>query len=265
MATTVSQLSVRRTLRAGINGQLYDANHRLYHMETGEFGEDRSAESTVVDLAGLAANDTTYSFYVGDELISYTSDGTATETEIHAGLLAALEANPVAYGLCTGVATATELTITGRFAGIDLNIEAADALLTVTPTAADEGSALPFGRAVVAGSSDGYIALPDGGSAAADILGISVHTYDVQAQAIGADVEGYAPGTSASYLRTGRIFVEGTQASAATSASAVWIGTDTAEAGMFFTADNVGTTRIQITDGSLKWFKANVIEIKRGF
>ena len=263
---TISQLTVRRELRAGRNGQLYDANHRLYHIETFEFGEDRSAESTVVDLAGAPANNTTYSFYVGDELISYTSDGTATATEIHAGHKAAFDANPVAFGLATATATATELTIVGRFAGIDLNIEPADALLTVVDTAADAGSVLPFGRAVVAGSADGYVALPGALAAEGDFEGLVILTYDEASETVGdATVVGYRPGTSAAVLRTGRMYVEGTQAASATKASDVWIGTDSGEQGMFFTADNVGTTRVQITDGSMKWFAPNVIEIKRGF
>lgn len=262
---TISQLTVRSTLRAGRNGQLYDANHRLYHEEALEFGEDRSAESTVVDLAGAAANLTLYSFYVGDELIAYTSDGTALEAEIHAGLKAAFDANPVAFGLATATATATALTIVGRFAGIELNISAADALLTVTKTASDAGAKLPFGRAVVAGTSEGYVALPTGASAAADFVGISILTYDEMSDTVGDATDiGYRPGTSARILQTGRIYVEGLQADAATSASACWIGTDSGEAGMFFTADNVGTTRVQITDGTIKWHTANVIQIKRG-
>lgn len=262
---TISQLSVRRGMRIGRNGQLYDANPRLYHEDAYEIGGDRTKESNVVDLAGLAANSTLYSFYVGDELISYTSDGTATETEIHAGLKAAFDANPVAFGLATAVATATELTITARFEGIPVTVEAADALLTVVTTAAVTGAGMPFGRAVVEGSDSDNVVLPGGSAAAADFVGVSIMTYDEVSNTIGdGTVTGYRAGTSARILRTGRMIVEGTQADAATRASALWIGTDADEAGQFFTADNVGTTRVQITDGSIKWLKANVIEIRRG-
>jgi len=259
---TVSQLSVRRTLRAGRNGQLYDADHRLYHEEAYEFGASHTAASVVVDLAGAAANLTEYAFYFGDELISYTSDGTATETEIHAGLKAAFDANPVAFGQATAVATATELTITARYNSIPLDVEPADALLTAVATAAST-SPLPFGRAVVANGDE--VELPDGASALADVVGISIFTYDESSNTVGdASVLGYRQGTTARVLLTGRIFVEGTQAAQATKASDVWIGTDADEAGQFFTADNVGTTRLEVTDGSLKWFAPNVIEIKRG-
>lgn len=260
---TISQLTVNDRLKEGRNGQLYDADPRLIHEDAYSFGGSRSAEVTVVDLAGLAANSTLYSFYVGDELIEYTSDASATETEIHAGLTAAFNANPVARGLGVAVATATETTITAGYKGIDMGIEAADALLTVTITAADAGDPLPFGRAVVADGEN--VALPGGASTAAQVVGVSIFTYDEYSNIVGnAAQEGYRQGTSARILETGRIFVEGAQASAATKTSEVWIGTDSGEQGKFFTADNAGTTRIQITDGSMKWYKANVLVTKRG-
>jgi hypothetical protein len=260
---TISQLSVRRVLRIGRNGQLYDSNPRLYHEDAYEIGGDRTAESTVVDLAGAAANSTEYAFYVGDELISITSDGTATETEIHAALKVAFDANPVAFGLATCVATATELTIAGRFEGIAVSITAADALLTVVVTPAVTGAGMPFGRAVVEGSDADNVELPAPGAAEADFVGVSIMTYDEVSNTIGdGTVAGYRAGTSARILRTGRMIVEGTQADAATRASDVFIGCASAEAGQFFTA--TAADRVQITDGSIKWLKANVIEIRRG-
>jgi hypothetical protein len=260
---TISQLTVNDRLKEGREGQLYDADPRLIQTDAYSFGGARTPESTVVDLAGAAANSTLYSFYVGDELIEYTSDGTATETEIHAGLAAAFNANPVARGLATAVATATEVTITANRSGIDLGIEAADALLTVAITAADAGDPLPFGRVVVADGEG--VKLPVGASTAAQIVGISKLTYDEYSNIVGnAAQEGYRQGTSAEILETGRIFVAGAQASAATKTSAVWVGTDVGEQGKLFTADNGGTTRVQVTDGSLKWYKANVIQITRG-
>lgn len=262
---TISQLSVRQRMAEGIVGALYDANPRLIHEDAFSFGGARSAESTVVDLAGAAANSTEYAFTIGDETISYTSDASATEAEIHAGLAAAFNANPVARGQAIATASATATTIVANYKGLDLDIEAVDALLTVTPTAADAGDPLPFGRAVVAGSSVDEVALPGGSATAADFVGVSIMTYDEYSNTVGnAAAEGYRQGTSARILLTGRIFVEGTQAAAATRASEVWIGTDSGEQGKFFTADNAGTTRVQITDGSMAWYKGNVITIRRG-
>jgi len=261
---TVSQLTVRQTMREGIVGQLYDANPRLLHEDAFSFGGDRSAESTVVDLAGAAANSTEYAFYIGEERISYTSDATATEAEIHAGLAAAFNANPVARGLATATPAAATTTIVANYKGIDLGIAPDGVRLTAVTTAADAGDLLPFGRAVAYNGEDNVL-LPGGATTAAQIAGISIMTYDEMSDIVGnAGAVGYRQGTSARILLTGRIFVEGVQAAAATRTSAVWIGTDTAEAGKFFTADNVGTTRIQITDGSLAWYKGSVITIKRG-
>lgn len=263
---TIAQLSVRRTLRIGRNGQLYDANTRLYHEDAYEIGGDRTNESVVVDLTGAAANSTTYSFTFGDETISYTSDANATATEIYAGLKAAFDANPVAFGLASSAATGTELTISGRFEGSPLPVEVVPAAgLDAVKTTASEGAPLPFGRAVVADTGTDRVKLPVAGSAAADFIGVSIMTYDEMSNTVGnATVDGYRVGTSARILRTGRIIVEGAQADVATSASQVWIERSvSADKGKFFTSNGSGTC-VQITDGSIKWLKANVIEIRRG-
>ena len=260
---TISQLTVRN-LPKGKVGQTY-GNSRLYHEESFDSKENRAAEVWELE-ATAATNSFTYSLSAFGETVTYTSDASATVAEIADGLAAAFVANPITNGVATAVSDGVDtVTITANYDGIGLDLATTDADLSLSEvTPADAGDVLPFGRAVVDDGSGGvrlYLASSD---APADIVGITRYTYDEAASAIGSgDVAGYPVGRSAIVLLTGRLYVEGAEAEAASKGDTIYVGGIGAERGKFFTA--AGASREQITDGSVKWHKAGVVEIKKGF
>lgn len=260
---TISQLTVRN-LPKGKNGQLY-GNGRLYHEESFDSNENRAAEVWTVEVTA-AVNSTVYSFSAFGEEVSYTSDATATLVEIADGLADAFVANPITNGVGAAVSDGVDtVTITATYDGIAMDLASTDANLALTEaTPADEGDVLPFGRAVVDDGNGGvrlYLASSD---APDDIVGITRYTYDEAATVVGSsDVPGYPVGRQAIVLLTGRMYVEGAEAENAAKGDALYVGGAGDERGKFFTA--AGVSREQVTDGTIKWHKAGVVEIKRGF
>lgn len=157
----IGQTSVRRTHVKGRIGQLLNADNRLHHSETIEFGADRAAQvaELVVDTA---TNGATYSFNVGDEVVPYKADGATSKIEIADGLAAAFAANAVASAFYSAESDGVDtVTITARWQGSNgPELSSEDALMTLTvTTAANDGADLPFGR-VVLRNSDGRAVLP---------------------------------------------------------------------------------------------------------
>lgn len=209
-----------------------------------------------------AANSTLYSYEVNGEVIEFTSDASATLAEISAGLVAAHNANIVARGLALAEDGTGSLTLTASFANQDvLDVSTTDANLSVAVDTAPGGwEDIPFGRAIV--ESSGQAALPAGGASASDFVGIAKRVLDEESPDLNKPSDSYSSSRPVVFVTTGDVYVEG--GDSASRGDDVYIGTDSDEAGKFFTADNSGTTRVQITDGSFSWRRANVIRVKKG-
>lgn len=164
----------------------------------------------------------------------FDADGSATVQEVVEGLTTALNA---ALPANTVVVTEdnTKLILTGEVPGTPFEVNASANLDNVWTEAVS-----------VAGDN------------LANLAGITRYSYEEAATTIGdATSVGYPPGRDASVLKKGRIYVNG--GNSATRTSDVYIGTASAERGQIFDAD--GSGRVKVTDGSLKWHKANVIDI----
>jgi len=107
----------------------------------------------VSTIAITAANATTYTITVEGVAVSFLSDANATQTEIAAGLRAALMNDPAISGLISVVA-ATNLVLTSRQAGLAYTIAVGAnlALTATTPNAA--AAAVPFGAAIAFDPAD---------------------------------------------------------------------------------------------------------------
>ena len=115
-----------------------------------------------------ATNDQDYvltvTFGGTDYSVTYTSDGTATTSEIAAGLESACDADANINAFINASSASNVLTLTGRYKGESFTFSvtpAADVTLA-TGTAAAAAGAIPFGRACVldANNTDG-VELPD--------------------------------------------------------------------------------------------------------
>lgn len=141
-------------LPRGKVGALYgDTAH--YRETSYGVADGRAAQVTDIVVA-TATNSATYTLTIFGETVTYTADSSTSKSEISAGLLAAIEDNPVLTGLATYVDDTTDkVTATASYPGLDLVIETTDAKLTITEvTAEDEGDTIPFARAVKRDSSD---------------------------------------------------------------------------------------------------------------
>ena len=104
----------------------------------------KESHSTVI----TANNNTEYRLKIGNETISYTSDASATATEIHAGLKAAVEANKTLNDSYTVSSTASPFKIEARVANTDTanmtvsSFAANTNLVDATTTAAGTGNSL---------------------------------------------------------------------------------------------------------------------------
>lgn len=126
----------------------------------------RAQVATIV--VDTATNSATYTWAVNGVTLTYVADASATKIEIAAGIVAAIQADPVANArndtvVSDGVDT---VTITGLYPNDTYDVSDADAKLTSTVTvAADSADPIPFGRAVicqdfVADESERIVSLP---------------------------------------------------------------------------------------------------------
>lgn len=145
----LGQNSVLRTHRKGREGQLFNADNRLVHTETIEFGADRAAAvSTITVDTGTNAH--VYSVQFGNETISFTSADTNT-TNIAAGIAAAWNANIVARAFYLATSASAVVTLTATFSGDHAeDISSTESRITIAETTApNDGSDLPFGRVIL--------------------------------------------------------------------------------------------------------------------
>lgn len=135
-------------------------------------GSYHSKSDTVVNAAGQAAqvttiavpasvdNSTAYSVTLDGVTATYTSDASATQAELGAGLVAALAAEPGARGQMTAAYSGGTLTLTGTYAGVAHTVSVSGGTgsnilgTPSTTTSATMGTSVPFGVAV---QSQGYV------------------------------------------------------------------------------------------------------------
>lgn len=134
-----------------------------------DLGGATQVSTVVVDTA---TNNATYTFEVNGVAISFTADASATKPEISAGLLLALQNEPLVSAVVSGVDDGVDtLTLTARTPGADGSFTITDSdtrLTTTTTTAASAAEAIPFGRAVVTPSLTAANGLVASGGLAGD-------------------------------------------------------------------------------------------------
>jgi len=110
----------------------------------------RTAQVATITV-DTVSNSAVYTCVLDGVSVSYTADGSATDAEIVAGLVAAINSEPLVSGKVLATATsATVVTVTARLAGTSFTLTDADAkITTATTTANDEADPIPFGVGVI--------------------------------------------------------------------------------------------------------------------
>jgi hypothetical protein len=149
MSISFRARDVSARLPIGVIGQLVDADY-LNQIES-YVNSDPQAVQTYTVTVDAVTNGAVYTFSVDSSTITYTADSSATNTEIVAGLLAAVNEDPYARGMFVPTATsATVLTLTAIDPDIDAVVSDSDAKLTTAETVAPASAAVVhFGRALV--------------------------------------------------------------------------------------------------------------------
>lgn len=169
----------------------------------------RSAGTNVAQVATVtvdaATNSTLYTVTVNGVLVTYTSDGTATIAEIHAGLLAAGIANSFLAGVVTFSGASPDLVITADVAGAPMTVTEADADLSLVATTPNTtASPIYFGRGLAQNLTDAEkISLPS--ATGFTFAGISSHSQIARPNDDG--IAKYEDGISIPVLTKGRIYV----------------------------------------------------------
>ena len=118
-------------------------------------GAGQAAQVTTIAIPASPDNSTAYSVVVDGITASYTSDGSATQAEVGAGLVAAINATPGVRGQMSASYAGGTLTLTGTFAGISHTVTASGGVSggaigsPSTSTSAASAATVPFGVAVV--------------------------------------------------------------------------------------------------------------------
>jgi hypothetical protein len=107
----------------------------------------------VATVTITAVNTTLYTVTINGVSVTYTSDGSATQAEISAGLQAAILAEPAISGLVVASGTTT-LIITSVSPGLPFTIAVGANLSAAATTANAEAAAVPFGRAIIRDSAN---------------------------------------------------------------------------------------------------------------
>lgn len=144
---------VRTALPVGIIGQLAMAGpHNESVTVVNSIGQ--AAQVTTIAIPSSPANSTAYSVLINGISASYTSDGSATQAEVGAGLAAALAAEPGTRGQMTAAYSTGTLTLTGTQVNTAYTVTVSggsggSALGSPsTSTSAAAGTSVPFGVAV---------------------------------------------------------------------------------------------------------------------
>ena len=117
----------------------------------------QAKQVTTIAIPASPDNSTAYSVVIGGVTATYTSDASATRAEVGAGLEAAIEAEPAAYGQMVPSYSGGTLTLTGQYPGVTYTVTASGgsgggAIGTpATATSAASASSVEPGRLMVAG------------------------------------------------------------------------------------------------------------------
>ena len=143
---------------------------------------------------GGATNDTVYTVTIGGSTSTYTSDASATVAEIHAGLIAAINANAVARGQMVPSGASPSLVLTAVYPGQAITVTVTDGSTgdlgsVAATTAAASASSVAFGKAMV---NNGYTADRP------DMIGHVASTADFSAQVVTFTYTGVTTGDEVS-------------------------------------------------------------------
>lgn len=256
---TITQLSVRDNLVAGIEGRLYSGSGPY---DEQNFAHGSAATAQVYEIVvDTAANDTDYTYTVAGEPITVTSDGSATLAEIADALEVAHNANGIARGIFEAESDGTDtVTLTALIKRTDVEVKSTDANLTVTEaTAPDDGGEIKAGKAMTDDGAGGVKTAADG-DAKTDFLGVSILSDGEEQNDKDGGPTTYPYHQDVRVLRTGRIYVDG--GDTASRGDTVYFGTASGEEGLFYDAS--GTGRVALDADQAVWHKANVLEVTVG-
>lgn len=189
-------------LSAAVEGAMADIGYD-------QFRASRTAGTNVAQVATVtvdAASDSTlYTVIVNGVPITFTSDATATIAEIHAGLLAAGQANSFLAGAITFSGSSPDLVITADEAGVPMTVTESDADLSLVATTANvTASPILFGRGLAQHLTDAdRITLPS-------LTGFLFSGVSLQSQIARPNDDGiakYEDGVTIPVLTKGRIWV----------------------------------------------------------
>ena len=162
MGTQVLASAVRTTFLAGVLGLLAFPDGNPF-IQTGINSAPQAYEVHTITVAGSPTNSHEFIVTINGIDVSYTSDGSATSTEVVNGLTAAINNEPGVRATVRAVATSsTVVTVTAITPGVAFTMTDADSDLTcATSTSAASADAIEFGRLVVgAASLDSTLHLP---------------------------------------------------------------------------------------------------------
>lgn len=113
--------------------------------------DDPNTAQVSTITADSASNSTKYTVTLNSVDIGFTSDASATTTEIATGIAAAINAEALVRGAVSATSSAAVVTVTSLIAGRSFTLTSSEADLTVaTSTANDTADAVPFGALVLA-------------------------------------------------------------------------------------------------------------------
>jgi len=247
-------------------GQLSSIN--LQYDEDQLIAAGLSAQSVAITVAS-AVNGATYQLTESNlgEVATYVADGSATTTEIAAGLAAAWNANPMlaSLGLASAVLAVCTIPMRSTNDGQDVAVITSTgdtpANLTIVNTAASLGSVVPYG-VLIYQDADGNATTtrPASGTIPNVLLGLSFYQYNSE-RAPFFKAMGTQPGDFVRILRTGGVLVaDGDDASYN---DPVYVGVaGDGEANQLFNAA-AGSRELQ-SKQLMRWVGPNEIEITIG-
>ena len=258
--STISQLSVNPALTGMDQGKVGQYYGDVRNVIEKNFSNSAGQTNEVNTVTPSAVNSTEYNLVVFGETLTYTSDASATATEICTGLKAAFDANPLGRGLGTAAAGAT-LVITAGYPGVSLDVDASgdSNLANVVTTAGAGASTISFGRGCwYASTTSNDSCKQDGtGLAATEFAGIARYSYEEASQTPGDATDvGFQAGQDAILCRRGQIYVEG--GDAADRSDQVWIDRATGE----FSTATFGTDPLRLDNAiNIRWEGPNRLSL----
>lgn len=151
---TISQATVRSRRAQSKIGQLANANYQDRKRTLINRAPQSSQVGTIV--ADNAVNNTTYTWAINGIVMTFLSDASATKIEVAAGIVLAIDDEPLVRGAISAVSDGVDtVTLTGLWPGVAFTASDTDANLTTTEATvtAAEAASVAFGLGLV---SQGY-------------------------------------------------------------------------------------------------------------